>query len=749
MGLLIIAILIGVGIYFISSENKKMYNSQNYSDWYYYYIDNGYSHEEAKQYAAVLYRRGETLAGNGIKPNYSSKGTSAKGTFSAAAGAGQTTAVRELTPEEKRASELKNVNYILMVASALIAFGMLSMINRLNDKMVAPLYVIITLIFLVSGLAIYKGVKFLQPVGKAFSYIALILVPFFAISFFDMLGGYEIPFWRNKDAIISNALIISSIFSLVSYAITASLLKNKFAGTLSFVWFCAIFWSIAVNTSIPSAAVPYLILIPAIVLSYISAAIYISKAKWVPEGFRPAIFHFYKEMPAFYVFITIILMSIQNFGHNYAAFRSLYIALIAGIFAIQWFSEKKYKSLVWLRFAGQGFILVVAADILNFSIYNSYTFSGGKTFEWAPLLMSLAWAISFFIQALASLLIKHRSKEDRKIEDAAGIASLVGIVSTLVISLSLNRVAYGVVACTVIGITAVLGIIYAIVKKNLRWLYASLTAVIILPFVLDDDVFASNAWTYLQYFIYFACFAFASTLSFIATKKIDNKSALWFTAIALGTLSIFTIVSGLQLEFFSIAVLIPALCFSLLSVLTKDKKGLREVSIYLIAYTVIALLQDVVHYVCGCRGFFSACNNNVGDAQKFLQTYIASAALVITSILYDNEDRKNNKLPTRLAIGYYFFTIIGASIAVFARIDQNNLGIGIIYLLTEAAILGVSAFSQRRWMAISSTIALLVGALYMSGLYDQAFIWLIMLGLALIGFAVWKLVAINNNDKKK
>ncbi len=742
MELFIIACVLGVGIYIVSSEKRRMRESKLYKDWHEYYLNNGFNLADSERYATIMYRRGESLQSYGV----TTKGETLQGYFSQSnITEPNATPYQQSfqTPEQKRASQMNSINLILTIASFLISFGMIIMIQQMNDRLVAPIFILITTLLYIVGVIVRLKVDFLKPVGNAFTYVALILIPFFAISFADLLGGVEMG---NNFAY---GCIISSAVSLISYALVAMLFNNSIAGSLSFFWFCCIFWSSTFTRGLPDTIEPYLLLMPPIFLSYISALIYTDKSDWVPTCFRRGVYALFKALPYWYIAINLSLFFIPNYGRDHIAFRAIYAGLITGLFAINYFAEKKYRNFISLRFLVQMFALAILADCLNFSIVNVYLFSNRKTYEWGPLWMSLAWAISFFLQALYSLFVKKRNKEDERHENNAGIVALVGIGSTLVISQALNSVAYGVVSCTVVGIVAVLGVLYAIFKKNLYWLYASLASFFILPFILDKYVFSPSSWETTHYFGYFSVAALISLLIYVFTQRIDKKKAINFALVSQIVFAFSIVCCGLDMVHFTPAVAVPAVCFTILSVISGDKKHVREATIYMIGLTCIAGIQDLIHALGNCGPFFtSQCADPIFDVQKFLQFVVFGATFLITSILYGETAKNNTKPAIRLGIGYYGFTIFGGLVAIVARANQNNFVLGIIYLLLQAGILGVSAFAQRRWTAVSSAIALVIGALYMSGLYNQAYIWIIMLGLALVGFAVWKLVAINNEDKK-
>ena len=69
-----------------------------------------------------------------------------------------------------------------------------------------------------------------------------------------------------------------------------------------------------------------------------------------------------------------------------------------------------------MRFLGQFLILFLIADSMNYSIFMT-----GMRINTKIINFSIIWAFSFFAQAVATLLIKHKDEKDNKLEGNAGI----------------------------------------------------------------------------------------------------------------------------------------------------------------------------------------------------------------------------------------------------------------------------------------------------------------------------------------
>ena len=75
------------------------------------------------------------------------------------------------------------INAMLLTGSALLVVAVIRFTDDANDSLVAPVAIILTLLFYAIGYFLYKKVDYLKIVGTAFSYISLCIFPFWTISF--------------------------------------------------------------------------------------------------------------------------------------------------------------------------------------------------------------------------------------------------------------------------------------------------------------------------------------------------------------------------------------------------------------------------------------------------------------------------------------------------------------------------------------------------------------------------------------
>ena len=725
--LVLLAAIVAIIIYENNSKQKIM-NSKDFRDWRDYYLNSGYSEKQATDYALAQCRKGDKLENYDIDPQAVSVNATSRASIE--------TKAKEQNP-------YASINWILAVACFCVIAGLLVMVSTINSKLVAPLFVLVALALFAIGYAIYKYVAILKPVGSAFLISSMILLPCCLMSFIDIFD----------DEIM--AAIVTSLLCLLFYAGGAFVLNNKILGGFSYFWAMCLLWSLFAKLPDSLEFIPYQLVLPVFIICYIANYFYFEKVEWLPVCFRSGALVFSLVLPPLLLCYAACSILIDNFALDFPFHRTIVLLLIFAIYAWRYFKQKSTINNIKMRFLGQFLILFLIADSINYSIFMT-----GTRINTRIINFSIIWAFSFFAQAVATLLIKHKDDKDNKLEGNAGIGALFGLAGTLLIAGGLPSSRYGVVACVVLALLAALGAIYAIRRRNLDWLYASYVALVILAYILGTTIFKSS-WTTLHSFIYFTTLSLLAVVLYQIIAGLDETKALRFTLIASLTSSIIATIAGMDyFKYDFIAWVVPALSTWLIFAMAHKHKILLELSIYFTALTAIVLVSDVATTMlqsCGAYpydnfthgGRYSLCRNNILDVQKFIQINVLGLTFLLTSFLFESWKKKGEKKPWRMVVAHLSFSILGSLIALFAHSYHEDLTIGLIFLLEEAAILVGASLIQKRWMAIMSGVIIGFGGVYLTGLYKYTYIWMILLGLGLIGLVVWRLVALSKKETNR
>ena len=134
----------------------------------------------------------------------------------------------------------KKWNILLYLGSFLLVMAMILFISNEDDSLVAPTAIILTLLFYLGGIALFKTVPYLKSVGKSFAYTASAVFPFWVISF-TTFGLTEQVAW-----------IVASIISLSVFIIDSLIFKSKVTAAFAYIWLFVLLGNISANGTLVS-----------------------------------------------------------------------------------------------------------------------------------------------------------------------------------------------------------------------------------------------------------------------------------------------------------------------------------------------------------------------------------------------------------------------------------------------------------------------------------------------------------------
>ncbi len=85
--------------------------------------------------------------------------------------------------QRKPENPMAKWNWLLYIGSFLVVLATVYFVDSVNDSFVAPLTISLTILIYIIGTIIHKRINYLRPVGKAFIYSALCMIPLWTISF--------------------------------------------------------------------------------------------------------------------------------------------------------------------------------------------------------------------------------------------------------------------------------------------------------------------------------------------------------------------------------------------------------------------------------------------------------------------------------------------------------------------------------------------------------------------------------------
>lgn len=627
------------------------------------------------------------------------------------------------------------INAMLLTGSALLVVAVIKFTNDANDNLVAPVAIILTLLFYTIGYFLYKKVDYLKIVGTAFSYISLCIFPFWTISF---------HFFGMS---LHGAWILASFITLVALFITTFIYKSKIPAYITYLWLFVFAFACTPEISASSEfnMTLYWYYTTSAIIALIPAVLWKLKPDWLPVFFRKPTQVFGSAfMPTVAIF-AVWLYLLPNSLTVFPFLRTILIMAFMLWTYLYYSITRSYKWLVFLRFVAQGALLTITMDALNYSLFSSASTGVNESVKLAIITV---WLISFLAQTMVSLFIPKKNAEAEQCERYAEVLSLLGIFVTPLLTIGLQDPIGPVVNLIICFVIAILGVSYTIVHKNPRWSIATAVALCLARVVITNSVLIEswNAWSDL---IYFTAVSGAIVLMYQLFRKYNEQESFAITVVELIITSFLVVWSSLNANYAEIGWLITSLYLALLGFMS-NQAFLYEMSIYSGAFCLYSLsgtigelmlpesaakcVTGVFSIIKPCSGYDLVSYTNWIAGINVVRSFIIGGALLAVSFLKERDLEQNRRW--RFFLGY-FLTGIGLY-AVGVTAGEYWM---MFCLVWQIAFLVYAALNDVEWLVWVTIIAMPICALSLTGGFT--YLWFAILGLTLIGIVIWRLAKMN------
>ncbi len=625
-------------------------------------------------------------------------------------------------PPPKPKDPMTKWNWLLYIGSFLIIMAMIYFIDSVNDAAVAPTTIILTLLIYCAGLGIYKAVDYLRPVGKAFTYSALCMIPLWLIS----LGAIHIP-----SEIIP--LIVSIVFMIASF-IAAYMLKSPVLGYVSMLSPIAFIWpfhSLIGNTTDIGLYLYFLFISP-IITAIVPLALWLTKPKWLPLAFRHASMGLGLVLIPMATALSAFLFLSPEVGAKAPFLRTVCAVAFLGYSIANYKFTKKHGFFVAMRFAAQLLITGALWDCLNFSIFSfsSTTVTADYT---AALVCAIVWLLTFLAQVVYSLYAKTDNEKDASLERAVGLISIIGIFNTPMLCSNFAKIPYAIVWIVICLVTAILGVLHSMRYKNVLWSLATVASILIAPIIFGYNI-AVPQWGSAAYLAIYSVIGVVFLLGYYYLSRIQKKESdiVGITALSIVSFAVFATSADLSISGVGfLIVTIYALAFGFLA----KMNAFYEVAIYLFTLSLFSFSGNIFDAIVGknTRGldYYNANYQELTITLTVIRAHIIGLAFLVTSWLYERTKAPSQQV--RQIIGFSLFSLIMS----FACLGSSSLVWGIVFLIEQVAALLYSVTTHRTWMTWFSSIEVFIITLRLTG--GPSYIWLGIIGIGLIAFVTYQL----------
>ena len=640
----------------------------------------------------------------------------------------------------------KKWNILLYLGSFLLVMAMILFISNEDDSLVAPTAIILTLLFYLGGIALFKTVPYLKSVGKSFAYTASAVFPFWVISF-TTFGLTEQVAW-----------IVASIISLSVFIIDSLIFKSKVTAAFAYIWLFVLTWSCTPSGNAVFAT--YWAILAPMVLSLVPTLLWLGKPGWLPVSFRKATQIFGMVLTPLFSAVLSFTFFISDFPESHPFLRSLIVAILLVYALLHWLKGQKYGFFVFARLVAQLLIFTVVADVLQYTFFDYspyYSYYATGVNETTSIMVAIVWLTGCLAQSLIALFIPKKNDTAIRAEHAMEVISLAGILVTPALTYNLENGA--LIQLLILSFVSILGVIYSAVHKNILWSIATLIGLLLIPTVLSD-LFEIRYMNWLLV-AYFAVYGLLALLGYAASRKRQPLHSFVLTLVEVIIAGFVVVVASADENFVEIGWLTLAVLFTIFGYLS-GKNWLYELAIYSGALCVFSLVGTVGGAIAkanapayeirtNCMNDYYTRTNCIDSRPSFaenaelaistVRAFVMPIALLAVSFWKErgiNSDLKR----WRFLAGY---VLLSLSLLV---IGWNGEGYWMLpSLIAQVAFLVYSVFKDKSWLVWTTIAVLAISMISLSGGY--IYVWFGVLGIVLILIVVWRLTKLNAQKQRE
>lgn len=356
--------------------------------------------------------------------------------------------VAELTPDQREAKTVRNLNTILYVASFLLVAAAAVFVAASMPAGVRLLGIwTVAILFYVVGLVLHQNIPRLRSAGIAFTGTGLAILPFagFAMHSLGDVSG-------------QTAWLLTSVIGVVAYFVAALIIKSQLVSYLTMAFVLSLALSSVAVTSAP--IVWYFILL--ISVSLLASTISFLKPTWLPELFRQPI-----DATGQIVTPIALVASIVVYQHMSLLTYELVFAVATAHYLVVWLQTRSLLYETIVRLAAHGALLLICLDIVDF---DAATFA-------------IYWLVIAAVQAGYSLLrLKTQNSQSRTYESSWLGGSQAMILFGTVLWISSENAALGtLMSFMTIGVISILATLRL---RQVLWAIPALIVSLVAPFIV-------------------------------------------------------------------------------------------------------------------------------------------------------------------------------------------------------------------------------------------------------------------------
>ena len=618
------------------------------------------------------------------------------------------------TPAPVKAKDpYKGYNIALYVGSAFIIIAAFFFASTAGEYFIAPTLLTITTILYLAGIGLYKSVDYLKPVAKAFSISGLAMVLFWPFAFATIGFSDEV-----------SGFISCLIFTIMSYA-TALVFNEYLLGYLSYLSTFALVVSFQSLLHIGTGSY-YVLGIGWMIISMAIAALWYNRVTWLPIPFRKATRSLSRlTTPLICSFFALSCLTI----HDAPFAATLVFVLALAQFWYGYMKDHSANKVLAIRFMIQASIYALVYDLLSVAPMKTGSFALGLTLF---ITSSMQLAYSLFIDRPKNAIAAN--------ENAMTIIAVFGLLWSTTFFGSLSGAQQAVVRIISYAVIAGFGIGLSYKHKRAGWLTLPFLAALILPLELGLNIF-NPRWTEWAYMGAYSLISVLFTVIYAGIRNFKNQQDEVFNVVFGSTfIALLAVVSVCFYEKATAIGWLIATIILLAQVFIRGKKELYEIPLYTGALCLYAASNEIFGNIMNHHAIFGPAGQELDLIRSVVGVHILAAAPAIAAFWKERE----KKYAGRAIAAYYMLSIVVLFDAWIFRIAYDSIGLALFFLVEQVLLMIVGIIWHRDWLTNSAIVFSFLVVFYMSTGYG--YLWLFVIGLALITGVVMKLTHAHNNQ---
>lgn len=631
---------------------------------------------------------------------------------------------KALSPEEKERKTLQNLNTVLYMGSFLLVAAAATLIAAAVPVAVRlGILILVTILFYVAGIVLYKSSERLRPAAIAFVGTGLAILPFIGVAL-SLIGGV------SGDV----SWLLISLVGLIAYLYAAVVLQSQVVSYLTLAFVLSLTSSAVATASLP--IVWYFIAL--IGVGLIASSISILRPQLLPVVFRQPVEQAGQVVTPITLFASFFVADqLGLFG------LQIVFGITTAHYLVSWLQQRTYLYETIARVLLHSTALLFAWDI-----------AGGDT-----VLFGIGWLLLWLLQAAYSYVRISYTDARYNQNEANWLAIVVaGLVFGMLFWLGSVEQALWTTYSLISIVAVATGALYRL--RDVRWGYVVLVTSIPLLLTLGKAL-ATPAWSWQVFAVIFAVLASGALVALKLAQQYDRpKSEAQLFGVALlvyvpalvitGLLTVDAVVAGwsaaiaaglLVVYSYAIKRVHPEVLAAVLVPLTLGL-WLSETSIATIWYwtvlvlgsAVIAIFATLFHHV---RGEIMRRDSMLAVSQVFIlglgigatagDTAVTATSVVLLLVatfvsfgLRIAVRDKINSLVDQLRIGYVMYLVF-AWLVSFALVGT---GWPVLVYVVAAILFWIVSYAENKpWTVLIGNAALVAAIALLWNWLEFSLLW--------------------------